>query len=131
MRKKMKGRWPAAALVASAALIAGCAGSVDADELPGAYRDGKTDGELLLGSDGKFSATGVSTDTSSGPANFHGRWEFLGNEASSDFIYLTVEDGGLGMTAGIQLYPMGRGNVEFRPDHDGKQLPKLHKVAAP
>lgn len=125
------GRWLGAALTASAVLTSGCTASVGSAELAGVYRNDKTGGELLLGSDGKFSATGVSTDRSSGPADFHGRWEFLDNQASSDFIYLTVEDDGLGKMAGIQLYPIGRGAVEFRPDPDGKPLPKLTKAATP
>ncbi|WP_419248472.1 hypothetical protein [Streptomyces virginiae] len=120
-----------AAVVASGALVSGCAGSVDPDELPGAYRDDATDSELLLEPDGKFSATAVSTDRSSGPATFSGRWEFFDSRSASDFIYLTVEDGGLGKTAGIQLYPSGRGAVEFRPDPGGKPLPKLTKAATP
>nr|WSW49687.1 hypothetical protein OG296_42320 [Streptomyces sp. NBC_01001] len=125
------GRWLGAVLTASAVLISGCTASVDPDELPGVYRNDKVGGELRLESDGKFSATGVSTDTSSGPADFSGRWEFLDNQGSSDFIYLTVEGDGLGTIAGIQLYPIGRGAVEFRPDPDGKPLQELTKAAAP
>lgn len=128
--RRTGGRWLVAALAASAVLVSGCAASVDPDQLPGVYRNDKTGGEILLDSDGRFSATGVSTDDSAGPADFSGRWEFLDNRASDDFIYLTVEDGGLGKIAGIQLYPDGRGAVEFRPDPDGKPLPKLTKTTA-
>ncbi|MFD8020443.1 hypothetical protein ACFV6G_08455 [Streptomyces lavendulae] len=125
------GRWLGVALTVSAVLASGCTASVGPDELAGLYRNDRTGGELLLGSDGKFSATHVSTDRSSDPADFHGRWEFLDNQASNDFVYLTVEDDGLGKTAGIQLYPIGRGAVEFRPDPDGKPMPKLTKAATP
>ncbi|MEV7523865.1 hypothetical protein [Streptomyces sp. NPDC091371] len=58
--------------------------------------------ELRLDSDGRFSATDVVTDGFSAPADFSGRWEWLDEQASSDFIYLSVENGGLGTTAGIR-----------------------------
>ncbi|MER5373868.1 hypothetical protein [Streptomyces sp. NPDC002553] len=119
-----------AALSTASVLVAGCASSADPDELPGVYRNDKTGAELLLESDGQFSATRVSTDWVSGPASFSGRWEFVDSQGSNDFIYLTVEEGGLGKTAGIQLYPSGQGAVEFRPDPGGKPLPKLTRAAA-
>ncbi|MER6394337.1 hypothetical protein ACFXEL_30685 [Streptomyces sp. NPDC059382] len=131
MRKRTGGRWLVAASAASAVLLSGCTGSVDPDELPGTYRNAKTGGELLLGSDGKFSATGVSVDRASDPADFHGSWKFLDQQESSDFVYLTVDDDGLGMTAGVQLWPSGRNTVEFRPDPDGPPGLKLTKTAAP
>ncbi|MEU0674925.1 hypothetical protein ABZ330_18910 [Streptomyces sp. NPDC006172] len=127
MLRSSKG-WPLlAALSAASALVTGCASSVDPDELPGLYRNDGSGAEILLESDGQFSATGVSTGEVAGPASFSGRWEFVDSQGSSDFIYLTV-GGGLGKIAGIQLYPSGQGAVEFRPDPDGKPLPKLTRV---
>lgn len=106
-------------------------GSVDPDELPGVYRNDETGAELRLESDGKFSATGVVTDGFSDPADFGGRWEWLGERASSDFVYLSVENGGLGLSAGIQIYPSGRNSLEFRPDPDGPPSLKLARQTAP
>ncbi|WP_328419139.1 hypothetical protein [Streptomyces sp. NBC_00443] len=123
-------RWLVATLTASAALTSGCTDSVDTDELPDVYRNDATGGEILLETDGTFSATDVSTDTISGPADFSGRWEFADSNSSSDFIYLTVDDGGLGKTGGIQLYTSGRETVEFRtPDKPPSLV--LTRVAAP
>ncbi|MGI5448980.1 hypothetical protein ACQEVM_25075 [Streptomyces sp. CA-243310] len=127
----MSGGWLVAVSAASVVLISGCTASIDPDELSGVYRNDKTGSELRLESDGTFSAAGVSTDGHSGPADFHGGWEFLDDQAGSDFIYLTVEGDGLGGTDGIQLYPSGRNAVEFRPDPDGPPGPKLTKAAAP
>ncbi|MFC7219510.1 hypothetical protein ACFQLX_15215 [Streptomyces polyrhachis] len=104
-------------------------GSIDPDEVPGVYRNDKMGSELRLESDGTFAATSVTTDEN--PADFHGTWEYVDSGAGGDFIYLTVEDDGLGMIAGIQLYPSGSDTVEFRPDPDGPPTPKLTKVAAP
>ncbi|MCB5177936.1 hypothetical protein [Streptomyces antimicrobicus] len=129
--RRAAGWWLCAALTASALLVSGCAASVDPDELPGTYRNAKTGAELVLQPDGRFSATAVSTDLNSDPADFSGRWEFLDDQASSDFIYLSIDGDGLRKVAGVQLYPVGRGAVEFRPDPDGKPLPKLTKTSAP
>ncbi|WP_037879781.1 hypothetical protein [Streptomyces sp. NRRL F-5727] len=118
-------------LAAVGALVAGCAGTVDPDSLPGVYRDDGTGAELRLDSDGTFSAVDVVTDGSSGPADFSGRWEWLGDRAGSDFVYLSVDGGGLGRIAGIQLYPTGGNAVEFRPDPDGPPSPRLTRAAAP
>ncbi|MGW6691946.1 hypothetical protein [Streptomyces sp. NPDC054961] len=123
------GRWLVAVLTVAAVLTSGCA-SVDPDELPGVYRNAKEGSELRLEADGRFSAKDVVTDGSSDPADFSGRWEFLGDQASDDFIYLTVENPGPGEAAGIQLYPSGEKTVEFRPDPDGPPSPKLTKAAA-
>ncbi|MER5485035.1 hypothetical protein ABT024_17665 [Streptomyces sp. NPDC002812] len=117
----------AASLAASVALVSGCMGSVDPDELPGVYRNDETGAELRLEPDGRFSATDVVTDGFSDPADFSGRWEWLGDQASSDFVYLSVENDGSGTTAGIQLYPRGGNVVEFRPDPDGPPSLKLTK----
>ncbi|WP_405715480.1 MULTISPECIES: hypothetical protein [unclassified Streptomyces] len=131
MSKRTGGRWLVAVLTASAAFISGCTASVDADELPGVYRNDETGGEVLLDSDGTFSATDVSTDEFSGPADFSGRWEFLDNQASSDFVYLTIDDGGLGRTGGIQLYTRGEGTVYFQYEPDGPPTLVLTRVGAP
>lgn len=131
MSERASGRWFAAALTASAVLTSGCTVSVNTDELPGVYRNGETGGEVLLDTDGTFSATGVSTDGVSGPADFSGRWEFLDNRGSSDFVYLSVDDGGLGRTVGIQLYTKGQETVYFRHDPDGPPTLELTRVTAP
>ncbi|MGV9881565.1 hypothetical protein [Streptomyces sp. NPDC003006] len=123
-------RWLVASLTASAVLTSGCTDSVDTDDLPGVYRNDATGGEILLGSDGTFSATDVSTYVVSGTADFSGRWEFVDSSSSSDFVYLTVDDGGLGEIGGIQLYTSGQGTVEFRtPDKPPSMV--LTRVAAP
>lgn len=89
-----------------------------------------TGGEILLESDGTFSATDVSTDSLADPTDFSGRWEFVDSSSSRDFIYLTIDDNGLGKTAGIQLYTSGRGTVEFdTPDKPPSLV--LTRVAAP
>ncbi|MEU6241461.1 hypothetical protein [Streptomyces sp. NPDC047024] len=107
-----------AVLSLSAVLTAGCAHTVDTDELPGEYRNEKTGGQIRLAPDGAFTARHVSTSSSSDPADFHGRWEFVGSTSSSDFIYLDVADRGLGNVSGIQLYTSGDGTVEFStPDN--------------
>ncbi|MFC9754750.1 hypothetical protein [Streptomyces sp. NPDC056921] len=130
MVKGTGGRWLVAALAASAVLTSGCTDSVDTEELPGVYRNDATGSEILLESDGTFSATDVSTGSLSGPADFSGRWEFVDSGSSSDFIYLTVDDGGLGRTDGIQLYTSGRGTVECRTPDKSPSL-ELTRVAAP
>ncbi|MFJ3727789.1 hypothetical protein ACIPYQ_35195 [Streptomyces sp. NPDC090045] len=118
-------------LAASVSLVAGCTGSFDPDELPGVYRNDLTGAELRLGSDGTFSAVDVVADGSSGPSDFSGRWEWLGGRAGDDFVYLFVEGGGLGRTAGLQLYPSGGSTVEFRPDPDRPPSLELTRVAEP
>ncbi|MEV8591733.1 hypothetical protein [Streptomyces sp. NPDC052012] len=131
MSKGTGGRWLAAVLAASAVLASGCAGSVDADALPGVYRDDETGGEIRLDPDGSFSATDVSIDGVSGPADFHGSWDFLDDRAAGDFVYLAIEDGGLGRIGGVQLYPHGREAVAFRADPDGPPSLVLTRTAAP
>ncbi|MFE7468746.1 hypothetical protein ACFU6R_32200 [Streptomyces sp. NPDC057499] len=130
MIKGAGGRWLVAALAASAVLASGCSNTVDTAELPGVYRSTATGSEILLDSDGTFSATDMSTDSASAPADFSGRWEFVDSESSSDFVYLTVEDGGLGNVNGVQLYPGGPGTLEFRTPDEPPSL-VLTKVAAP
>ncbi|WP_406419688.1 hypothetical protein [Streptomyces sp. NBC_01614] len=125
------GRWLVAALTASAVFTSGCTDSVDTDELPGVYRNEATGGKLQLESDGTFSATGVSTDRSSGSADFSGRWEFVDSQGAGDFIYLTVEDGGLGRTGGVQLWPKGPKSVYFQDDPDEPPALVLTKASTP
>ncbi|MER7625370.1 hypothetical protein [Streptomyces sp. NPDC126503] len=123
--------WLAALLAAAVSLVSGCTASVDPAELPGVYRDDGTGAQLRLASDGTFSAVDVVTDGSSDPADFSGRWEWLGDRAGGDFVYLSVDSGGLGPVAGLQLYPSGGNTVEFRPDPDGPPSLRLSRTAAP
>lgn len=123
-----------AAVSAAAVLVSGCMASVDADALPGTYRSEETGGQILLMSDGTFSAAGVSPQEATGvggtgPIDFHGRWEFHDSETSRDFVYLTIEGGELAL-GGIQLYPSGE-TVEFNPDPDGPPSLTLTKAATP
>ena len=113
------GRWVVAGLTASALLTTACTASVDPGGLPGVYRNAETGGEIRLDTDQAFSATDVETGYSSGPADFSGRWGFQGSQTSSDFVYLSIEDDGLGRTGGIQLYTGSEGTVYFRADPDG------------
>ncbi|WP_432137386.1 MULTISPECIES: hypothetical protein [unclassified Streptomyces] len=121
--KKAVGRWPAAALTAAALLLSGCTGSdsVDVGELPGVYRDAASGGEIVLDPDGTFAATHVPGDAIGGgrtaPADFAGRWEYVDSSVAADFVYLTVDDGGLGKAGGLKVYPSGS-TLEFHPDPD-------------
>ncbi|MEU6676458.1 hypothetical protein [Streptomyces sp. NPDC046925] len=130
------GRWFVAALSAAAVLTSGCATSVDADELPGVYRSDKTGGKIRLDSDGTFTATDISADEATGsgdtdPIDFSGRWEFVARDEASDFVYLTIKEGGLGKVGGIQLYPKDSQVVELHPDPDGPPSVVLAKADAP
>ncbi|MGW2110403.1 hypothetical protein [Streptomyces sp. NPDC001948] len=122
------GRWFVAVLAASSVLISGCAYSVDPDELPGVYRNGKTGGEITLDSDGTFTATDLSTDVQSDPADFHGQWEFVDSSAD-DFVYLNIDERGIGEVSGVQLYARGGGKVAFSTP-DGSWSLVLTKVSA-
>ena len=128
MSRGIVGRWFVAVLAASSVLVSGCAYSVDPDELPGVYRDGKTGGEIRLDSDGTFTATDLSTDVHSDPANFHGRWEFVDSSAS-DFVYLNIDERDIGEVSGVQLYARGGGKVAFSTP-DGSWSLVLTKVSA-
>ncbi|MEU8773336.1 hypothetical protein [Streptomyces sp. NPDC048606] len=130
-RGRTGGRWLGALLVASAAFTSGCAAFVvDPAQLPGVYRNEKTGGEVRLGSDGTFSATDVTPYRNSGPTDFSGNWEYMESTTMSDFVYLNIEDDGLGRIGGIQLYVPWRGEVEFR-DPDEPPAMVLKKVPAP
>ncbi|MBD3932260.1 hypothetical protein IF129_11935 [Streptomyces chumphonensis] len=130
MRRKAAVRRLVATVVGLAVLASGCAASIDPDALPGRYRD-ETGGEVRLEPDGTFSVTAVSTNDSSGPADFSGTWEFHDSDMTTDFVYLSVEDGGLGRIAGIQLYTEDQETVYFRHDVDGPPTTVLHKVDTP
>ncbi|MEU2799401.1 hypothetical protein AB0E21_31330 [Streptomyces sp. NPDC047967] len=132
------------ATVACTLLVAGCSVSVDPGELPGAYRDEETGGEIVLNSDGTFFATGISPDDATGGGgadarDFSGRWEFVDSGANTDRVFLSVEDGGFGEGDLIQLYPSdslgrltnGGPTVAFRPDPDGPPSLVLREKAAP
>ncbi|MFE7512545.1 hypothetical protein ACFU8I_15220 [Streptomyces sp. NPDC057540] len=112
MGKLTSGRWFAAALAASAVLIAGCTAQVDAEDLPGLYRNKETGGEIRLDSNGTFTATHLSTDAHTDPADFHGQWEFV-DSSGSDFVYLDIDERGIGEVSGVQLYARGGGKVAF------------------
>ncbi|MDI3409349.1 hypothetical protein [Streptomyces cavernicola] len=94
------------------------------------YRNEETGGEITLGSDGTFSATDVSTDGSSSPGDFSGRWEYV-DSASSDFIMLDIKDGGRRKVTGVQLYPSGESTVEFRAPDEPPSLVLTSVAAAP
>ncbi|MFB7362361.1 hypothetical protein [Streptomyces hydrogenans] len=118
MGKLKSGRWFAAVLAAAAVLTAGCTAQVDAEDLPGVYRNEETGGEIRLDSDGTFTATALSTDANTDPEDLHGRWDFVDNGSfSDDFVYLDIEERGIGEVSGVQLYAHGGGKVAFsRPD---------------
>ncbi|MFD8146741.1 hypothetical protein [Streptomyces sp. NPDC059708] len=118
-------------LVVCAVFSAGCSGSVDPHALPGVYRNEKVGGEIVLGADGTFSATGVSTGYTTGPADFGGRWEFVTRKGADDFVSLSVHGDGLGRIGEVQLYAEGGDEVYFRADPDGPPNLVLKKVAAP
>ncbi|MEU8465779.1 hypothetical protein [Streptomyces sp. NPDC029003] len=129
MSRGIVGRWFVAVLVASSVLVAGCAHSVDPDELPGVYRNGKTGGEITLDSDGTFTATDLSTDEHSEPADFHGQWKFEDSSFGGEFVYLDIAERGIGEVSGVQLYTRGGGKVAFSLP-DGSWSLVLTKVPA-
>ncbi|MER6854033.1 hypothetical protein AB0A81_07715 [Streptomyces flaveolus] len=126
-RKSAGERWLFAVLAASAVLVSGCSGAIDPEKLPGVYRsdDG---GRIELSAKGTFSATGVTTREGAEPVDFRGSWEYEDPGTSSDFVYLGVEDGGLGKTAGIQLYVDDQDTLYFQSDPDGPVTQELDKT---
>jgi hypothetical protein len=126
MRKRTSGRWLFSALAASAVLVSGCSGAVDQERLPGVYR-GDDGGRIELSAEGTFSATGVTTSDGADPVDFSGSWEYEDPGTSSDFVYLGVEDGGLGTTGGIQLYVADQDTLYFQSDPDGRVTQELHR----
>ncbi|MEU0577530.1 hypothetical protein ABZ465_09550 [Streptomyces griseoincarnatus] len=107
-----------AVLAASALLVSGCSEEVDPHEMSGVYRN-DDGGRIELSADGTFTATGVTTDEGAGPADFSGTWDYEKPSTSGDFVYLGVEDGGLGATGGIQLYVEDQDTLYFQLDPDG------------
>ncbi|MFF4470660.1 hypothetical protein ACFYZ3_13980 [Streptomyces sp. NPDC001599] len=126
MRTRASGRWLCAVLAASAVLVAGCSGPVDPGKLPGVYRNDEG-GQIELSKDGTFSATRVTTSDGSDPADFSGSWDYEDPGDSDDFVYLGIEDGGLGKLGGIQLYVDDQDTLYFRSDPDGPITQKLNK----
>ncbi|WP_254904338.1 hypothetical protein [Streptomonospora nanhaiensis] len=127
MRTRAGGRWFVAMPAACAALVSGCSGAVAPEALPGVYRsdDG---GRIELSAEGTFAATGVTTSEGAGPVDFSGSWEYEDPGTSNDFVYLSVEDGGLGMTGGVQLYVEDRDTLYFQSDPDGPVTQELHRT---
>ncbi|MGQ5578312.1 hypothetical protein BIU87_00760 [Streptomyces sp. ZS0098] len=117
-RGTARARWLSAVLAASALLVSGCSEEVDPLELPGVYRN-DDGGRIELSADGTFTATGVTTDEGAGTADFSGTWDYERPSTSGDFVYLGVEDGGLGATGGIQLYVEDQDTLYFQLDPDG------------
>ncbi|MFE0812961.1 hypothetical protein ACFW4M_27370 [Streptomyces sp. NPDC058794] len=113
-------------LAASAVLVSGCMGEIDPEKLPGVYRDDRG-GQVELSADGTFSATRVTLRDGSDPVDFHGDWDYEDPDSSDDFVYLGIEDGGLGKTGGIQLWVDDQDTLFFRFDPDGPITQKLSK----
>ncbi|WP_328564569.1 hypothetical protein [Streptomyces coelicoflavus] len=127
MRKRADARWFFAVLAAAAVFVSGCSGPVDPDELPGVYRN-DDGGQLELSADGTFSATRVTTRDGGDPVDFSGSWDYEDPGTSSDFVYLGVEDGGLGKIGGIQLYVDDQDTLYFQSDPDGSVTQELDRV---
>ncbi|MFD6906570.1 MULTISPECIES: hypothetical protein [Streptomyces] len=126
-RRRAGGRWLFAALAASALLVSGCSEAVDPQKLPGVYRN-DDGGQIELSADGTFSATGVTTSEGADPVDFSGSWDYEDPGTSSDFVYLGVENGGLGRTGGIQLYVDDQDTLYFQSDPDGPVTQKLRRT---
>ncbi|CAL9345123.1 hypothetical protein SUDANB121_00363 [Nocardiopsis dassonvillei] len=114
-------------LAACAVLVSGCSGAVDPEKLPGVYRN-DDGGQIELSADGTFSATGVTMGEGADPVDFGGSWEYEDPDVSSGFVYLGVEDGGLGMTAGVQLHVGDQDTLYFRSDPDGPVRQELRRT---
>ncbi|MEV7784587.1 hypothetical protein AB0O72_04190 [Streptomyces sp. NPDC088106] len=126
-RRRAGGRWLFAALAASALLVSGCSEAVDPQKMPGVYRN-DDGGQIELSADGTFSATGVTTSEGADPVDFSGSWDYEDPGTSSDFVYLGVENGGLGRTGGIQLYVDDQDTLYFQSDPDGPVTQKLRRT---
>ncbi|MGW1950771.1 hypothetical protein ACWCRC_41720 [Streptomyces sp. NPDC001940] len=58
----------------------------------------------------------------------HGHWDSV-DSSGGDFVYLDIDERGIGEVSGVQLYARGGGKVEFsRPD--GSWSLVLTKVSA-
>ncbi|MFC7892966.1 hypothetical protein [Streptomyces sp. NPDC057381] len=128
MREGASGRWLFAALAASAVLVSGCSAAVDPEKLPGVYR-GDDGGKIELSAEGTFSATGVTLSEGADPVDFHGSWEYEDSATMNDFVYLGIEDGGLGKIGGIQLYVDDQDTLYFHFDPDGPITQKLDRTS--
>ncbi|MFJ9621783.1 hypothetical protein [Streptomyces sp. NPDC101181] len=124
-------RFVSALAAAAAVLLAGCAAPMGPDDVPGTYRDQTTGGEIRLKADKTFSATDVSTDGTSDPADFSGRWDLVGGETSGGFVYLSIDEGSSGKVRGIQLYTKDKDTVYFSPDPDGPPSLELTRDSGP
>lgn len=124
---RTSGRWLFAVLAASAVLVSGCSGAVDPEKLPGVYRNDEG-GQIELSADGTFSATRVTTSDGSEPTDFSGTWDYEDPGSSDDFVYLGIEDGGLGKIGGIQLYVDDQDTLHFQSDPDGPITQELSKT---
>ncbi|MEV5013284.1 hypothetical protein ACIGW1_03925 [Streptomyces sp. NPDC053780] len=126
-RKRASGRWLLALAAASAVLVSGCSGAVDPEKLPGVYRSDEG-GQIDLSAEGTFSATGVTTSEGADPVDFSGSWDYEDPQSSGAFVYLGVEDGGLGTTGGIQLYVDDQDTLYFQSDPDGPVTQEFNKA---
>ncbi|WSB87142.1 hypothetical protein OHA60_26955 [Streptomyces cellulosae] len=117
-RGTARARRLSAVLAAAALLVSGCGEEIDPRKLPGVYRN-DDGGRIELSADGTFTATAVTTDEGAEPADFSGTWDYEKADTSDDFVYLGVQDGGLGATGGIQLYVEDQDSLFFRLDPDG------------
>ncbi|MFI6862557.1 hypothetical protein ACIBKZ_22130 [Streptomyces sp. NPDC050421] len=124
---RTSGRWLFAVLGASAVLVSGCSGAVDPEKLPGVYRNDEG-GQIELSADGTFSATRVTTSDGSDPTDFSGTWDYEDPGSSDDFVYLGIDDGGLGKIGGIQLYVDDQDTLHFQSDPDGPVTQELSKT---
>ncbi len=126
-RGKARARWLSAVLASSALLASGCSGGIDPQRLPGVYRN-DDGGRIELSADGTFSATRVTTSEGADPADFSGSWDYEDPGTSDDFVYLGVEDDGLGATGGIQLYVEDQDTLYFQLDPDGPGTQKYDRA---
>ncbi|MGC9500866.1 hypothetical protein [Streptomyces sp. WG7] len=106
--------------------VSGCAAPVDPERLPGVYRNDEG-GQVELSADGTFSATRVTTGDGPDSADFSGSWDYEDPSSGDDFVYLLIEDGGLGRIGGIQLYVDDQDTLFFRSDPDGPITQELNK----
>lgn len=115
-RGRATGVRPRPAFVGGAVLVAlmsgalsGCGATPTRSELVGVFEDADSGARVSLADDGAFTAEGVpgsavAETLGDAPRDFTGSWDLVGHAGSSDFVYLGVEDDGLALLAGIQLY---------------------------
>ncbi|MFC7985135.1 hypothetical protein [Streptomyces sp. NPDC057336] len=122
------GRWLGTVLAAVSVAVSGCAAPVDPERLPGVYRNDEG-GRVELSADGTFSATRVTTGDGPEQADFSGSWDYEDPSSGDDFVYLLIEDGGLGRIGGIQLYVDDQDTLFFRSDPDGPITQELSRTS--